>query len=98
MLQLCLTGEFCRENTLEAPHGFPINISDGNASWKGSVEVIESAFLLAPCLEVVQSTLTARLLPLIDHVIGVLFWALKTAGGEGYTDPLGILFCCNSTT
>lgn len=39
-MQLCLYGHFCRENTLEAPHVFPKNISDRNAGWKGSVEVI----------------------------------------------------------
>lgn len=97
-MQLCLAGHFCRENTLRAPHGFPINITDRNAGWKGSVEVIESARFIPPCLEVAQSSLAARLLLLVDQVIGVLVWASTAARSEGYTDSLGILFCCSSTT
>lgn len=71
VLQLCLAGHFCRELTLEAPHGFPINISGWNAGWKGSVEVMESAFFLASCLEVVLSSLILAL----NNVLGVLVWA-----------------------
>lgn len=71
LMQLCLAGHFCRENTLKSQNGFPINIDDRNVGWKGSLEGIQSDLFLDLSLEVVQSSLIARCLPLLNQVIHV---------------------------
>lgn len=93
-------GHLCRDRAFKSQSGFPINITDRNVGWEGSLEVIQSDLFLAVSLELVQPSPITRLLSLLSQMVDVFFFicVLKTINAEGCTAHLGALFQCGSAT